>query len=221
MSATSCPAEEKQVNLSAVLSPLYMRKSTVLFLQEEQFGNHLIQMLFVSVFPFLLLILKVFLLKYSLSQSATILHHLRDQLQVTDFVGLCDPRCKVQHVTLTADLGVANNFRQSLGFAQLSADYASARKLEWLHPGSAQPFADLCRDVHLESLYHLFCKNFWLKITHISLVNTALAFLLQSAHRTLTLPPTPSDALRAFSAMVIRWVLSLTFFHVGWLPERL
>lgn len=56
---------------------------------------------------------------------------------------------------------------------------------------------------------------------HISLVNTALAFLLQSAQRTLTLPPTCSGTLWVFSAIVIGWVLSLAFFHVGWLPEIL
>lgn len=110
MSATSCPAEEEQVRLSAVLSLLYMRKSTVLFLQEEQFGNHLIQMLFVSVFPFLLSILKVFLLKYSLSQSATVLRHLRGHLQVTEWLcwavwsqmqgTTCHPDCRFRSCKL-------------------------------------------------------------------------------------------------------------------------
>lgn len=66
MFATSYLAEEEQVSLSAALSPLYVTKSTVVFLEEEQSENYLIQMLFVSVFSFLLLVLKVFLFKYAI-----------------------------------------------------------------------------------------------------------------------------------------------------------
>ena len=59
------------------------------YIYEEQSGNHLIQMLFVSVFAFLLLVLKAFLFRYSISLSATVFDHLRGQLQVRVIVLGC------------------------------------------------------------------------------------------------------------------------------------
>lgn len=92
-------------------------------------------------------------------QQPCVTWEVGDGLQ-SDSVGLYVPRWKVQHAAVTTGLGIVHNFRQLLGFAQLSADGVSARNFEWLYLESAQPFADLCRDVHLESLNHLFCKNF-------------------------------------------------------------
>lgn len=112
-------------------------------------------MLFVSFFPLLLSVAKVFLFE---ALHFTACHSLLSSERPArgNCIALSVPSLKIQHAALAMGSGMVNNFRQLPSFAQLSA--------ERFQPGSLndciQPFADLCRDVHLESLKHLCFKNF-------------------------------------------------------------